>query len=227
MLTIEDYLELKDWKFSLNFEEGIHGEYYWVQGENLSVDLYHAIRLPENPYRVLVTYWDYISGPATIYGAEPGWRAIGNYALSQPRTTLPDLNHFADFEEMIIDNDTELDDAALNSYCSADYLSDVDNDCTKRFWCAIEQLNAYCLWSEQGRHTFVVRGKDLYDHFWNSDEVKGIEERFRARSKINRQKLWADLGPEIGPEKCAEPDCDRLRIRLAIRCFLHQCKSNK
>lgn len=166
MLTIDDYLELKDWKFSLNFEEGIHGEYYWAQGDNLCADLYQAIPMPNNPYRVLVTYWDYKNGPATIYGGEPRWRAIGDYALSDPSTTLPVLNHCADFEEIIIDNAASIDDAALNLFSSACYLSDEDGDDTKRFWSFLEALNAYCFWSEGSRNTFVVRGKELHRQFW-------------------------------------------------------------
>jgi hypothetical protein len=31
-----------------------------------------------------------------------------------------------------------------------------------------------------------------------------------------------ELGPECGPEKCREPNCNRLRIRLAVFCLKHQ-----
>jgi hypothetical protein len=37
-----------------------------------------------------------------------------------------------------------------------------------------------------------------------------------------RASFEAELGPECGPERCDEPGCDRLRMKLAIRCLQHQ-----
>ena len=42
------------------------------------------------------------------------------------------------------------------------------------------------------------------------------------RRKRARKTFWAELGPECGPETCVETGCNRLRIKLAIRCLEHQ-----
>ncbi|MBA3856532.1 MAG: hypothetical protein C0507_06425 [Cyanobacteria bacterium PR.3.49] len=48
-----------------------------------------------------------------------------------------------------------------------------------------------------------------------------IQQYFGRREQA-RKKFRRELGPECGPEKCAQESCNRLRIRLAIRCLEHQ-----
>ena len=48
-----------------------------------------------------------------------------------------------------------------------------------------------------------------------------IQKYFGRRDKA-RKNFRRELGPECGPEKCAQEDCSRLRIKLAIRCLEHQ-----
>ena len=37
-----------------------------------------------------------------------------------------------------------------------------------------------------------------------------------------KESFWSNLGPECGPEKCAEPGCGCLRIKVATFCLQHQ-----
>jgi hypothetical protein len=52
-----------------------------------------------------------------------------------------------------------------------------------------------------------------------------------ATDREEKSSFFANLGPECGPEKCLQPNCDRLRIKLAVYCLQHQfdglwCKRN-
>ena len=79
--TIEDYLNLSDWMFRPKFDEGQQGEYFWL-ALNDDVEFEKFVPVPRNPYRILVTYFDWSGGAAELYGNSPGWKTINQYAIS-------------------------------------------------------------------------------------------------------------------------------------------------
>jgi hypothetical protein len=47
------------------------------------------------------------------------------------------------------------------------------------------------------------------------------------RSQAEDQRLMDDLGPEVGPELCRHPDCEKKRIEHAVLCRQHQFETIK
>lgn len=66
------------------------------------------------------------------------------------------------------------------------------------------------------------RGHDLRQQLLDSISRHGIEAITENKLPAARAQKWQALGPECGPEVCVEEACKRLRIKLAVRCFMHQ-----
>jgi hypothetical protein len=225
MLSIDDYLALKDWTFTLDITEGVHGDYFWLRSEHLSViNFLDAIPLPTKAFRVLVTYWDGSGGAAQFYSKEPGWQALGEFAISAPMTEIPQLNFEADSAQMLLDSQLTISQVShiLNTHKKAGFSAREDSPEANDFWNVIEALEPYCYASDLGDLFFIARGEALYRTFVTSADVTGIEDWYRQRTAAERKRLWAELGPNCGPETCIEPGCTELRIRLAVKCFVHQ-----
>ncbi len=217
--TIEDWLALKGWSRTPNVTEGTHGEYFWVRcesawfGSALSTTLF----MPTE-FRVLVTYWD--GNGADFYRNEPGWKAIGDYALGPPLKYLPELNFGAQSAAMLIPHtvpESQLEDLLVGFDDFQPYREE-----TAPFWNVVDRIKPICYFSDLDEGIFVAQGKELYELGFNESLVAEITNELRVREQRIRQSTWNTLGPECGPEKCVEPGCDHLRIRLAIRCLLHQ-----
>lgn len=217
--TIEDWLALKDWSRTPNVTEGTHGEYFWVRcesawfGSALSTTLF----MPTE-FRVLVTYWD--GNGADFYRNEPGWKAIGDYALGPPLKYFPELNFGAQSAAMLIPHtvpESQLEDLLDGFDDFQPYRGE-----TAPFWNVVDRIKPICYFSDLDEGIFVAQGKELYELGFNESLVAEITNELRVREQRIRQSTWNTLGPECGPEKCVEPGCDHLRIRLAIRCLLHQ-----
>lgn len=217
--TIEDWLELNDWSRTPNVTEGTHGEYFWVRcegawfGSALSTTLF----MPTE-FRVLVTYWD--GNGAGFYVNEPGWRAIGDYALGPPLKYLPELNFEAPSAAMVIPDtvpESELEYLLEGFDDFQPYRAETDS-----FWNVVDRIKPICYFSDLDEGIFVAQGRELYELGFNESVVAEITDELRVREQRIRQSTWNTLGPECGPEKCVEPGCEHLRIRLAIRCLLHQ-----
>lgn len=225
--TIEEYLRLKDWKFELSINEGCHANFFWLRSRELVMsDLLATIDLPQVPFSVLVTYWDWHGGGASTYGNERGWRHLGEYAISDISTKLPKLYYGADCAQMLLDepiNDNELLNA-LSNFDEPYMLDDLEEEHAKNFWTAIEAVKPFCYFSYGlfNSFTFIARDPALYRQFVERISREDIEQAYKERAAANRAKTWAELGPECGPETCVEPNCDRRRIKLAVRCFIHQ-----
>lgn len=225
--TIEEYLQMSDWNFGVSIKEGCHANFYWLRSRELVMaDLLATIDLPRQPFSVLVTYWDWHGGGSATYGNERGWRHIGKYAISDASTVLPELHYGADCGQMLLDEQIADSDLlkALSRFDEPYMLDDLEEEHAKNFWAAIEVIKPFCYFSYGlfDGFTFVARGLALYRQFMERVSPEAIEQIYKERAAANRAKTWEDLGPECGPETCIEPNCDRLRIRLAIRCFIHQ-----
>lgn len=225
--TIEEYLQLSDWKFAVSIKEGCHENFYWLRSPELGkADLLETIDLPRQPFSVLVTYWDWLGGGATTYGNERGWRQLGEYAISNISTVPPKLFCGADNAQMLLDksiSDRNLLRALLN-FREPYMLDDFEEEQASNFWAAIEVIKPFCYFSYGlfDGFTFVARGLDLYRQYLERVSLETIEKDFKETAAASRSRTWAELGPECGPEICVEHNCNRLRIKLAVRCFIHQ-----
>ena len=226
--TIEEYLQLADWKFELSLDEGRHGDFYWLRSKQLfGDDLLGIIDLPKKPFQVVLTFWDGQGGAALSFGDEPGWRKLGPYAISERSTVLPKLSFEADNEQLIIVepiSDQELI-AELEHLDLSFHHKELEVDKSQRFLAAMETIKPYCYFSRNvvsDGFFFVTRNSVLYRQFRDNIPVAEIESNERKYLMSSREQLWNNLGPECGPDVCIEGNCDRLRIMLAVRCFIHQ-----
>lgn len=73
----------------------------------------------------------------------------------------------------------------------------------------------------------VSNAPGIIESYLNSSVFKDLEYLSRKEEKKERLELWQALGPEVGPEACSQVGCERLRISLAINCFLHQLQANE
>lgn len=231
MQTISDYLQLSDWTFEISMSKGSHLNYFWLRSSQLAaVDLLETIDLPKKPFCVLITYWD-AGGGASVYGSDKGWRKLGDYAISDVSTVPPKLQYGADNAQMLLDKpivDPDLLDA-LSNFDEPLTLDDVDVEDTTNFWSAVEAIEPYCYFSYGlfGEFTFIARGHELFQQFLDRVSEAEVEAIHRERESALRAKIWRQLGPECGPELCIEENCGRLRIQLAVRCFIHQSRWGK
>jgi len=219
--TIEEWLALEDCDFSPNVIEGTHGDYFWVscEGASFGDELSRFMFLPTE-FRVLVTYWDCPGGVTAAYRNEPGWKIVDSYALGPPLKYIPEMNFHAPNSAMLIEGSiSECDIGALFEGFEEFQPYMAESDC---FWNVVDRVNPFSYFSDLDEGLFVARGKELYDLGFNNEVVAAVTTKFRVGQQRIRQSSWNSLGPECGPEKCVESNCDRLRIQLAVRCFLHQ-----
>ncbi len=224
--TIESFLSVDDWQYSLSLKQGSHNNYFWLRSKDLRViDCLDLVDLPDKKCSVLVTEWD-SSDVCEIYGRKQGWRCVGRYALSEPSLELPALQLGADCAQMLIDHEVSDNDILAADFTDDEpyFLDDLIDDRAIKFWSAIEQVDPYCYFSYgyPEEFTFIARTAAVYDAFFKRIDFATVEANFRKTESVRRSQLWKALGPECGPEVCIEENCDRLRIQLAVRCFIHQ-----
>ena len=219
--TIEDYLNVSDWGFDPKYDEGRNGDYFWVS-LNYDVEFEKFIPVPRNPYRILVTYFDWWGGAAKLYGSSPGWKAVNQCAISDAIVDRPPIiNYRADTALMFLDKPLT-DQQIQTGLTFADEEPDPSNS---RFWSLLDHLQPYLYISYMAKEFFAAREKILLDALHSADAFADVEAKERADCRNTRAEQWKKLGPECGPEKCVESGCDRLRIKLAIRCFIHQLRA--
>lgn len=217
--TIEEYLALSDWNFNPGYEIGSHGEFYWIRYD-YQIDPLQFINLPAGKYRALLL--DFDSGPPGKYfGNDPGWSALGEFAISNLGKTLPDLCFGADTAYLLLDR--ELDQTTLLEQLGR--LKEPQPKDDQILWEVLDAVKPFCYCNDFGGTFFVSPDKASRDVLYSSKVLKIAEDRAREGERKGRLGSWQSLGPERGPEKCVEPDCDRLRIELAVRCFMHQLQS--
>jgi hypothetical protein len=219
--SIEDHLNLSDWTFKATFEQGQHGDYYWISLD-YDVEYEKIISYPQDQYRVLVTHYDGFGKAAFCYGNTPGWRTIGECAISDFVTDRsPEINYAADTALMFLTKQVT-DQELLSDLKFADEEPDPNNS---RFWLLLERMQPYLFVSYMEKEFFASKNKALLDALRSPNALADVEERERSYRKMSRLTKWENVGPECGPEQCVEPDCHRLRIERAIRCYMHQLRA--
>lgn len=217
--TIDDWLNLSDWTFKSKYQEGQHGELFWVS-PSYSCDVLDCIELPETPFRILVTSFD--NGPRACFGTEAGWQMLGETrALSEPMVENLLPSYGTDMELMLIDEAISVKEIASRLKRAGELTNPEDPD----FWNFIETMQPYCfvtydIYTQQ--LFFVAKKKELIESLYSAETLARVEQAKRKYLRASRVLTWEQLGPECGPETCVDFGCNRLRIQLAVRCFLHQ-----
>lgn len=215
--TIEDYLNLVGISLDLKYSLGQHGEFFWMASCDYIEDFSRCISMPSGSYCIVMT--DFDGDAAASYGKDPGWSAVGTVAVSEMMTGLPDINYHADTAMMIFESKPSASE--LLRHFDGVYFSDLEIG-SDPFWTVLEDLKPYCFASYLGDLFFCSLNKEHVEAMY-SPTVLAQAELFQVDwIRANRAALWQDLGPECGPETCIEAGCSRLRIRLAVRSFLHQ-----
>lgn len=218
--TVAEFLNLSDWSFNAKFEVGQHNDYHWISLD-YDVEFEKFMPFPEYPYRVLVTHYDGYGGAAYCYNRTPGWRSLDKCALSDIITEqLPSINFSADTALMFID--AQLSDQALSA---ALRLVEEPDPASPAFWCFLNQLQPYLFISYTEKEFFASKNKELLDMLHSDQALAEAEEQAKTNLKASRLAKWENVGPECGPEECAEPGCKRLRVECAIRCYMHQLQA--
>lgn len=218
--TIEEYLALIDWTYTPKYQVGSHGDFYWIRYD-YQIDPLQFIDLPKGKYRALLL--DFDSGPPGEYfGNDPGWSALGEFALSDAGDSLPNLRFgAADTAYLLLTQ--EFDQNTLLEQLVR--LEEPHQKTDQIFWEVLDAVKPFCYCSDGGGTFFVSPDKASIDVLYSSKVLQIAQDRARESKRKGRLELWQTLGPERGPEKCVEQNCDRLRIQLAVRCFMHQMQS--
>ena len=216
MQTIEDYLEVKDWAFKASFSTGQNGEYYWVILDSPDLKTEFLIWPQKSLSTVLLSFDG--SDTGCSFGSSKNWRAVAGIAVSDLILGPPELSYGAEFELLILDR--ELTDQELKAALTVrPDKTDLDNI---KFWQFLERLQPLCYVADTYQSYFMSKDKTMVEALHSKQALERIEEDRKRGVQQNRLELWSMLGPECGPEKCVEEHCDRQRIELAMRCFIHQ-----
>ena len=146
---------------------------------------------------------------------------LGEFAITEMSSTLPDLCFGADTAFLLLDR--EFDQTAILEQRKS--LETHYEESDQNVWKAMNADKPFCYYSDGGGTFFVSPHKTSIEVLYSSKVLQIAEDRAREGGHKSRLALWQTLGPERGPEKCVEQNCDRLRIELAVRCFMHQMQS--
>jgi len=239
VITIDDYLNMSDWSFEFTPFLGSRRDFFWIESSQLGfIDETECLALPKS-FRILAicgnreafaevrTGWDEVEN-------EGGWTRVRDYGLSSAISAPPDLCQFDSY--MVLDEHSNIGtiDSALKEfvdYTDEDYLGQTacwdSSPNVESFWKGLEAVNPYYYVGTNAWDLLIFRGQHLRDEFLSSSDVMNVGQCYREEEQNYRRRRWQAVGPECGPEKCFEPNCERLRIRLAIRCYLHQLYNAK
>jgi hypothetical protein len=162
-----------------------------------------------------------------MYENAQGWSSLCQYALSDACADYPSLNTNADCGFMVLDREftQESFNRAMTDFDDDDYdlfradALEADGDSFGR---VLELLEPFACFALSDRLLLLAREESSLDSFLASRAVEVAESLQKESKRESRLKLWQQLGPERGPEVCVVESCDRLRIGLAVKCFLHQ-----
>jgi len=218
LMAIDDYLNAVDWKFHDYSLRGEHGSFHWIL-LRINALFQEIIPPPRGPYRILVTEWDRGDETARIYAKTAGWSSIDQFAVSELITgPFPEINNAADTAFVCLEQGVTVDDVR-------DALPYASESPRSYEWKFLEKLKPY-LYVQLADCTYCAsESKQLLDLLQTPEVLAEAEKYHLAREKAHRRGQWETMGSELGTEKCIEQGCDNLRIKLAVRCFLHQKKA--
>ncbi|HEY9775676.1 MAG TPA: hypothetical protein V6C81_18070 [Planktothrix sp.] len=68
---------------------------------------------------------------------------------------------------------------------------------------------------------FCTKNYHSFQTFMNGTTIKQLPQRYEQERQRQLEHELKNIGPEVGPEKCAHGDCTKLRIALGVLCVEH------
>lgn len=211
LLSIEEYLALEDWKFYPLINEGQDGEFCWFTSSGLFYS--HPLTLlppPSEPFQIAVIDWDSTNGAESFYSKLPDWCSVGDWAVSPPLLSFPTMNFQADAEVIVFPANTPSELLLEAQRYLGDCIFEMLH--SDEFWEVLKKLNPYCYTVTGYTDLFIAPNHSTYRLLINSELLVNAEAKAKVQAERYRQTCWSNLGPELGPERCFETGCDRLRI---------------
>ncbi len=226
MISLEDYLAVRDWK-TIPPVFGEHGEYRWVRlGRSLWPKIYFdQLTPPQKPFKIL------------SLGFLDDWNRLEQEAYNPDgsiRDAEESLTPLTDsFKDIYINGGTMILDRVLEwshiepqaSLLEPSYFLG-DTAQSTQFWAAITQLEPYFYLFGEGECIFIAREQTLLDEFMACSAVNGLDDFHREMAAETRLIHWQRAMADAGPEKCVVHGCDELRVKLAVKCYGHHYLSN-
>lgn len=235
---IEEFLNLSDWTYAdaLPVIIGGHAGYQWVlldlddelsKFNNLNPMAF--ITLPET-FQMIEVNIDKVTRP--IFQCDHRWRINSHIPRCAYRT---DDSSLSQSEMERLRNTLIFNNTACGVIDLPLAVESWDKDCPEQM--AFESMEALCdLLVKQRVETFVYNtlikmvvsnNPAVIEGYLSSSVFKDLEYLSRRQEKKRRLDLWQAIGPEVGPEECSQDGCEKLRIGLAVNCFLHQLEANE
>lgn len=216
--NIEDYLRAKDWKYTFEAMEGSESGYSWMKTKDMMIDPLSAVTHPEQ-FKIVIL--DYAQGPgAEAFGNKAGWTKVGDYAFSPVYRTLPDLPlHEAIY--MMYDPREAPDMESLigkhQLYCHRDIFEEE----LPLLANTLSTLKAFLYLGNTYDFVFLAQDQTMAE-MKSSEAFLSLPERAREQVCKRRDRMWQQIGPEVGPDLCINEGCEHKRLQLTPRCFIHQ-----
>jgi len=216
--NIDDYLKAKDWTYSFEALEGSEYGYSWIKTKDTMIDPMTVVTLP-SPFRIIVL--DYALAPgAEAFGDRAGWTKIGDYALSPAFLSAPDLPlHEASFiiYEPALAPQMESMIGKEQLYCHREIYEEELPLLSQ----TLARLKIFLYLSTSYDYLLITSDQTMAE-IKQSEQFLSLPQQAKEKVLNRRDRQWRQFGPEVGPELCSEEGCERKRIQLTSRCFIHQ-----
>lgn len=225
MITLEDYLAVRDWR-SIPPVFGEHGEYRWVRlGRSLWLPVFDQLTPPQKPFKILS-----LGLLDDLNNMEPeAFNPDGSIKKDEESLTpLTDSfrNLYTNGRTMILDRVFEWSLIKPQaSFLEPSYFLG-DTEQSTQFWAAITQLEPYFYLFGEGECIFIAREQSLFEQFMACSAVAGLDQFHKEMSMETRLIHWQSAIADAGPERCVVDGCDELRVKLTVKCYAHHYLSN-
>lgn len=225
MISVKDYLDLKDYEFILAKDEGVCNSFKWIRcSQYKHINLFRIISPPKTVCSLIPLYFDG-SETAVLYAGNEDFSALGEFAISQIAGKWPEVHIQADPSFLLLNGKT----------VDLDKLSRFLEQLTKAGCFATNEEPSHSLWQsffdlspimyhsiDNDGFLLISNNKEMYQSFLASKEVQDVEQYYRSVIRNLRIEQWKSLGPEVGPEECEVGNCNRRRVRRSSNCFMHE-----
>ncbi len=223
----DEYLVVHPQLYKHEWWQGKREHFHWLQSKHFTCShFFNAVPAPASGCRILVSMrTDY-----PPYCQTMGWTDMGQDIASSPV-----LSHWDDLkvgEEgvgfLVVPSTAKVQQISpmFSGLTVFDkhyiHLGSTEDQEIKSFWTTLGSLEPLMYLVDGFVFTIISPDKDVIEQLIESHSFGSLEARRHEQARQRLQNLWHSIGPECGPETCVEPGCGRLRIALAIRCFVHQ-----
>jgi hypothetical protein len=202
---------------------GTESDFFWIRcNAEIAVELFEECpELVEGRYVVMMTFdgisvmrsretkgdrWDELHAPRIVASPkEIPWSGNGEEVyLFENKPGDESLRLIKDFRLEMFDK-FSLGEPAVEG----------------RFWDMLAKTFAESYLSQGSYFFLATRSRGLFDKVVSGEVIRGLPTRRQREIECLTQNELEGLGPECGPEICADARCGRLRIELGVFCAEH------